>query len=88
MATKTPQNGKASGGHHTTTVTTIHGQHLRSAEKRPQVFSTLRTTNVFKGSDLPPDDLVSCWAERWGLVRYLHTIDAARRFIEQVGGRL
>lgn len=28
------------------------------------------------------------WTERWGLVRHLTIIDAARRFLEQVGGRL
>lgn len=28
------------------------------------------------------------WAERWGLVRYLPTIDKVRHFLEQIGGRV
>ena len=36
----------------------------------------------------PNDGAVTYWAERWGLVRYLPTIDAARQFLEQIGGRL
>ena len=36
----------------------------------------------------PNDDSVTYWAERWGLVRYLPTIDAARRFLDQIGGRM
>ena len=28
------------------------------------------------------------WAERWGLVKCLPTIDAARRLFEVIGGRL
>ena len=36
----------------------------------------------------PNDGAVTYWAERWGLVRYLPTIDSARQFLEQIGGRL
>jgi hypothetical protein len=36
----------------------------------------------------PKYGTVSYWAERWGLVRYLPTIDTARQFLEQTGGRL
>ena len=36
----------------------------------------------------PKDGALSYWAERWGLVSYLPTIDAARRFLDQIGGRM
>jgi hypothetical protein len=36
----------------------------------------------------PKDSTVTYWAARWGLVRHLPTIDAARLFLDQVGGRL
>lgn len=44
---------------------------------------------IFNGLHTDPNDgTVTYWAARWGLVRYLPTIDAARRFLEQIGGRL
>ena len=36
----------------------------------------------------PKDGTVTYWAESWGLMRYLPTIDAARRFLGQIGGRM
>jgi hypothetical protein len=36
----------------------------------------------------PKNGAVTYWAARWGMVRFLPTIDAARRFLDQVGGRL
>ena len=30
---------------------------------------------------------VSYMAERWGMVRYLHTLDDAEQFLVQIGGR-
>lgn len=62
------------------------------SERRGKAFSTLRAAFAMKGHALrrkgPADGSVSYWAERWGLVRHLPTIDAARRFLEQIGGRL
>jgi hypothetical protein len=37
--------------------------------------------------DTSEEPLTFC-VERWGLVKHLPTIDAARRFLEQIGGRL
>lgn len=34
------------------------------------------------------DGTVTYWAARWRLVRYLPTINAAQRFIDQIVGRL
>ena len=55
-------------------------------------FKTLAAGFALAGHALhrtdPNDGTVTYWAERWGLVRYLPTIDTARRFLEQIGGRL
>ncbi len=57
-----------------------------------KVFSSLRAAYALKGHSLhrtdPSDGAVTYWAERWGLVRYLPTIDTVRQFLEQIGGRL
>ena len=54
-------------------------------------FATLAEGFALAGHKLhrtdPNDGTVTYWAERWGLVRYLPTIDAARRFLDQIGGR-
>ena len=57
-----------------------------------KVIQSLRAAYAMHGHALhrtdPNDGAVTYWAERWGLVRYLPTIDAARQFLEQIGGRL
>jgi len=63
-----------------------------TSARNDQAFSTLRRAFALKGQTLhrtnPVDGPVTYWAERWGLVRLLPTIDTARRFLEQIGGRL
>mgnify|MGYP003380742507 CR=1 FL=1 len=53
-------------------------------------YATLRAQFAFHGHALhrtsPTDGPVSYYAERWGLVRYLPTLDDARRFLAQIGG--
>ena len=53
-------------------------------------FATLRARFALHGHTLhrtsPDDGPVSYLAERWGLVRYLHTLDDAQRFLAQIGG--
>lgn len=57
-----------------------------------QVFHTFRAAYAFHGHALHRTDprcgTVTYWAERCGMVRYLPTIDTARQFLEQKGGRL
>ena len=57
-----------------------------------KVFHSLCAAYALQGHALhrtdPNDGTVTYWAERWGLVRYLPTIDRARQFLEQIGGRL
>ena len=60
---------------------------------RPEkAFTNLRAAFAMRGHTLhrtdPKDGPVTFWAERWGLVRHLPTIDTVRQFLEQIGGRL
>lgn len=91
MTTNT--NEKAAGatnanGQHTDT----NGADFPTPEAHGKEFATLAAGFALAGHALhrsdPKDGTVTYWAERWGLVRYLPTIDAARRFLEQIGGRL
>lgn len=63
-----------------------------TSERSDKAFSELRTALEQQGHALhrsnPSDGPTSYWATRWGLARHLPTIDAARRFLEQIGGRL
>jgi hypothetical protein len=63
-----------------------------TAERSEKEFRTLRAAYALAGHALhrsdPGDGPVTFWAERWGLVRHLPTIDAVRRFLEQIGGRV
>ncbi|MDO8775182.1 MAG: hypothetical protein Q7K57_42050 [Burkholderiaceae bacterium] len=91
--THTTTNEKAveainSNGLHTDT----NGADFLTADEQGKEFATLAAGFALAGHALhrsdPKDGSVTYWAERWGLVRYLPTIDAARRFLDQIGGRL
>ena len=53
-------------------------------------FATLRAQFAMKGHAFhctsPTDEAVSYYAERWGLVHRLPTLDDARQFLAQIGG--
>jgi hypothetical protein len=55
-------------------------------------FRNLRAAYAMQGHALlradPADGTVNYLAKRWGLVRYLPTIDVARHFLKVIGGRL
>ena len=57
-----------------------------------KVFYSLRAAFALHGHALhrthPNDGTVTYLAERWGMVRHLPAIDAARRLLKQIGGRL
>ena len=57
-----------------------------------KAFNTLAAGFALAGHTLhrsdPQDGTVTYWAARLGRVRHLPTIDAARRFLDQVGGPL
>jgi len=92
MTINTTPKEKDAGGFHTTTATAINEFNFPRAEHNDKAFSSLRAAFALCGHALhrtdPVDGPVTYWAERWGLVRYLPTIDTARRFLEQIGGRL
>ena len=57
-----------------------------------KVFDSLREDSALNGH-APycthlQDGTATFWAERWGLLPHLATIDKARQFLEQIGGRL
>ncbi len=53
-------------------------------------FSTLRAEFALRGHALhrsaATDGSTTYWAERWGLVRCLPSMEDARLFLEQIGG--
>ena len=61
--------------------------HTTDHEKQ---FATLRAQFAMQGHTLlrtsPIDGAVTYYAQRWGLVRNLPTLDDARRFLAQIGG--
>ena len=62
-------------------------------ESRPgKAFEILRAAFAMRGHTLhrtdPADGQLTYWAERWRLVRHLHTLHDAALFLAQIGGRL
>ena len=89
--THTTTNEKAveainSNGLHTDTT----GADFPTTDAQGKEFATLAAGFALTGHALhrtyPNDGTVTYWAERWGLVRYLPTLDDARRFLAQIGG--
>lgn len=92
MAINTTPKEMPTGDGNPTAGGAINDLDFPTSERNDKAFSTLRAAFAMKGHGLhrtnPTDGPVTYWAERWGLVRHLPTIDAARRFLEQIGGRL
>ena len=69
-----------------------NGLDFPTAEREGKAFATLAARFALTGHTLhrtdPKDGPVSYYAERWGLVRYLPTLDASQRFLVQIGGAL
>ncbi len=91
MTTNTMQKAAGatnSNGQHTDT----NRANFPTTDAQGKAFKTLAAGFAQAGHKLhrtdPKDGTVTYWAARWGLVRFLPTIDAARRFLDQVGGRL
>ena len=72
--------------------TDTNGANFRTTDDQGKAFKTLVAGFAQAGHTLhrtdAKDGTVTYWAARWGLVRFLPTIDAARRFLDQIGGRL
>lgn len=91
--THTTLNEKAAGtinsnGLHTDTT----GADFPTTGEQGQDFKTLMVGFAQTGHALhrtaPKDGVVTSWAPRQGMVRYLPTIDAPRRSLDQIGGLL
>ena len=72
--------------------TDTNGANFPTTDDQGKAFKTLVAGFAQAGHTLhrtdAKDGTVTYWAARWGLVRFLPTIDAARRFLDQIGGRL
>lgn len=92
MAINTTPKEMPTGGGNPTAGDAINDLDCPTGQRPGKAFETLRTAFALRGHTLhrtdPTDGLVTFWAERWGLVKHLPTIDAARRFLEQIGGRV
>ena len=86
---KTPTTGRTVAGADETQNNDLD---FLTAARSDKDFSVLYTAFECHGHTLYRTDTadrpVTYWAERLGLVHYLPTIDTARRFLEQIGGRL
>jgi hypothetical protein len=60
------------------------------ADPGNKAFVTLRAKFALRGHALyctsPVDGAATYYAERWGQVRHLPTLDDAKRFLVQIGG--
>jgi hypothetical protein len=92
MAINSTPKEKPTGDGNPTAGGAINDLDFRTGQRPDKAFETLRAAFALRGHTLhwtdPTDGPVTFWAERWGLVKHLPTIDAARRFLEQIGGRL
>ena len=92
MAINTTPKEMPTGDGNPTAGGAINSLDFPTVQRNDKAFSTLRAAYALEGHTLhrtdPADGPVTYWAERWGLVRYLPSIDTARRFLEQIGGRL
>ena len=91
--THTTTHEKAPGACDSKGLTTdTNGANFPTTDDEGKAFHTLVNGFAHAGHTLhqaeAKDGTVTDWAARWGLVRYLPTIDAARRFLDQIGGRL
>lgn len=89
----TPKNtGHQSASKATPSTTWSNDLDCATGTRHQGTFNALRDAFAARGHSLhrtdPTDGPVTYWVERWGLIRYLPTIDVARRFLEQIGGRL
>ena len=88
-----PTNEKAPGAINTEGLTTdATNNYFPTGQREGKAFVTLAARFALAGHTLtrsdPADGAVLYYAGRWGLSRALDDLDAARQFLNQVGGRL
>jgi len=92
MAINTTTKEKPTGECNPTAGGAINDLDFPTSERSDKAFFTLRAAFALQGQSLyrtdPKDGPPTYWAERFEVGQYLPTIDVARRFLEQIGGRL
>lgn len=92
MAINTPQKEMPTVGGNPTAGGAINDLDYPTGQRPSKAFETLRAAYALRGYTLqrtdPATGPVSYWASRWGLAKHLPDIDAAQRFLIQIGGRL
>lgn len=92
MAINTTPKEKPTGDGNPTAGGAINDLDFPTGQRSGKAFESLRAAFAMRGHSLHrthmADGQMTFWVERWGHVRYLPTIDTARRFLEQIGGRL
>jgi predicted nucleotidyltransferase len=90
LAINTTPKEMAAGGLHTTTATAINDLDFPTNTRNDKAFSTLRAAYAMRGHTLhrshPGDGAVAYYATKWGMVKHLPDLDAAREFLRQIGG--
>lgn len=92
MAINTTSKEKAATVSCTAAATVINDLDFPTSARQDKAFSSLRAAYAMKGYALQRTDSadgpVTFWVERSGFVKHLLTIDAARCFLNKIGGWL
>jgi hypothetical protein len=92
MAINFTSKEKPTGDGNPTAGGAINNSDFPSGQRSGKAFGILRAAFTMRGHSLHRTDLAerpeTFRAERLRLVKQLPTVDAARRFLEQMGGRL
>lgn len=90
MTINTTSKEKPTGSANST-AGTINDLDFPTGQRPRKAFETLRAAFAIQGHALhrtdPTDGPVTYWAERWGQVRNLSTLDDTLEFLKQIGGR-
>jgi len=92
MSINTTPKEMPTGDGNPTAGSAINTLDLPPSERNENAFFSLRAAYAMKGCAIyrtdPAGGLITYWAECCGSVRHLSSIDAARLFLKQIGGRL
>ena len=81
---------KVAGGYDTTAATTQNIVNVLANDASRKEFATLAAQFALAGHGLirsnPADGTAGFYATRWGMIKFLPTLDAARAFLTQIGG--
>lgn len=91
MFINTTPNEKSTGDSYAS-VDTINDLDFPTTHREGKAFASMRAAFALKGHSLrctdPADGPVTYWVERWGQIRYLHSLDEVAMFLGHIGGRV